>query len=94
MDTDEFTRISKALADPQRFAMLQQITRQRDELSCKALRQDFDLTAATISHHLKELTNAGLIEGRKEGQCMYLTPRRSTINAYQRELARRMGTGG
>jgi len=91
MDSEQFNRISKALADPQRFAILERIAAAGDgELPCKAIVAAFDVSQATISHHLKELTLAGLIDGRKEAQLMYLTVRRSTVAAYQRELARRV----
>src|SRR4051794_38457749 len=94
MQTESFARISKALADPQRFAILERIAREPAELACKALVAEFDVSQATISHHLKELANAGLIEGRREGQCMYLRARRAALEAYHRELGRRVGVDG
>ena len=90
MDLQQFTKVSKALADPQRFAILERIAGQGGELACKKLVEEFNVSQATISHHLKELNNAGLIECRREGQCAFLTARRSTLAAYQRELARRV----
>src|SRR4051794_41961886 len=94
MEAESFVKVSKALADPQRFAILERIARESGELACKALVAEFDVSQATISHHLKELTNAGLIEGRREGQCMYLPARRSALEAYHREPGRRGGGGG
>src|SRR4051794_37991008 len=93
MAAESFVKVSKALADPQRFAILERIAREAGELACKALVAEFDVSQATISHHLKELTNAGLIEGRREGQCMYLRARRAALAAYHRELGRRVGVG-
>ncbi|MDP9173456.1 MAG: metalloregulator ArsR/SmtB family transcription factor [Planctomycetota bacterium] len=93
MNDELFNQISKALADPQRFAILERIARQANELACKKLVDEFDVSQATISHHLKELTTAGLIEGRREGQFMLFSPRRSALAAYQSELAKRLSAG-
>ncbi len=91
MDAEQFTKVAKALADPQRFAILERIAAAADELPCKDLERAFDVSQATISHHLKELSNAGLIEGRREAQCMYLRVRRAAIETYHRELGKRIG---
>lgn len=36
--------------------------------------KSFDLAPATVSHHLKELKNAGLINMERKGKFIYLTP--------------------
>lgn len=91
---EQFHRIAKALADPQRFALLEAISVAGEELPCKRLVERFPVTQATISHHLKELGNAGLIELRREGQFVYLSPRPATLSAYCAELRRRLPAGG
>ena len=53
----QLQRIAKAIADPQRFAILACIARQ-PEIPCKTLVAEFSITQATISHHLKELVAA------------------------------------
>ncbi len=83
--------IAKALGDPQRFAILEFIceqTRGSHEVGCKAIVAQFPVSQATISHHLKELSQAGLIEGRKEGQCLMLKPDPSGLQAYVGRLNR------
>ncbi len=74
-------RIAKAIADPQRFAILAAIARQ-DEVPCKSLVAEFSITQATISHHLKELVAAELIHSRREGQLAILRCRRDICDAY------------
>ena len=92
MDDAQFNRIAKALADPQRFAILQQIAAGgAQEVACQAVVAQFSLRPATISHHLKELTTAGLIEGRKTGQCVQLRSKPMVLSQYLREVARRTG---
>lgn len=88
---EAFQRVSRALADPQRFALLQKLAAAR-ETACQELVEAFPVTQATISHHLKELHAAGLILCRRDGKCVHLRIDRNTFRAYQRELARRLGT--
>lgn len=86
--TDEqMQAVARALADPRRFAILQQIARQ-DCTACSSLEEHEVLSPATISHHIKELADAGLIDVQREGRCASLTLRRDVWNAYLQQLAR------
>ncbi len=85
-----FARIAKALADPQRQELLEKIAR-AGELSCTALCGLCPVSQATVSHHLKELATAGLIEPHKKGQFRYYRFLPAALAAYTEELARRMG---
>ena len=92
--TDEqLQRISRAIADPQRFAILASIARQ-DEMPCKTLVAEFPITQATISHHLKELVAAELIHSRREGQLAILSCRRDVCDAYTQVLSNRLVYAG
>jgi ArsR family transcriptional regulator, arsenate/arsenite/antimonite-responsive transcriptional repressor len=93
MTQKQFHQVARALADPQRFAILERIAGERGELACKALVQEFAISQATISHHLKELLEAGLIDCRREAQCAFLSLRRPAMEAYREELGRRMALG-
>ena len=85
--TDEqFHAITRALADPRRFAMFEQVAAQKS-LTCSDLDAHQDISPATISHHLKELTEAGLITAEREGRTMRLSLHRATWNAYCKRLA-------
>jgi ArsR family transcriptional regulator len=88
----QFDRIAKALSDPRRFALLQAIA-EHDECPYQKLCQDFPVSKATISHHMKELVRAGLIEAERDGQYMHARIRGEVVEAYSRELGRRLGTG-
>ena len=46
------------------------------------------VTPATVSHHLKILSEAGLIACRREGQFVYSEPLPETIAAYSRALTK------
>ena len=85
----QFERIAKALSDPRRFSMLEAIG-----TSCgcpnQLLCQDFPVSKATVSHHLKELVQAGLVETDREGQYMNVRARPDVLRAYADELVRRV----
>ena len=86
----QFELIAKALADPRRMALLQAIASE-EECACQKLRNEFPVSKATISFHIKELVRAGLIEARREGQFLHCEVRRETLEAYTAELLRRTG---
>ena len=86
---DQFNRVAKAIADPRRFGILQRIA-SRGELSCQALLAVVPVSQPTMSHHLRELASAGLIEPRREGQCVHYRFRADVLDAYVRELESRL----
>ena len=85
MDRQQFHRISKALADPRRYEILTRIAG-GEEVACSDIRSRLPITAATLSHHVKELINAGLIEVRREGQFSYMKLRRTIWREYLARL--------
>lgn len=87
MDRQQFHRISKALADPRRYEILSRIAKCR-ELACSDVRGEFPITAATLSHHIKELVNAGLVEMRREGQFAHMKLRRKVWQQYLSQLGK------
>jgi ArsR family transcriptional regulator len=89
MDLDQFQRISKALADPQRLAILERIATD-PEVACAALCEQFPVSQATISHHVKELSNAGLIRVRRQAKFVYYRLETKAWNAYLAEMKRRI----
>lgn len=89
MESEQFQRIAKALADPRRFEILEHIAKQ-SEMGCRHLCGCFPVRQATISHHLKELASAGLVESRKDGQFVYYKTRPAVLEAYMAELRRRV----
>jgi len=91
MDPNQFQRIAKALADPRRFEIFEEMAASADELACGRIVERFPVTQATVSHHLKELTDAGLIEIRPEGQFRYCRARLDVLKEYIQELQRRSG---
>jgi ArsR family transcriptional regulator len=89
-DQERFERIAKALADPRRFQILETIANCR-EVGCQRLCEQFPVAQPTMSHHLKELARAGLIEPWREGQFVFYRFRADTMRDYVGALALRLG---
>ena len=86
----QFERIAKALADPRRFAMLEAIAG-GEECPNSWLCRDFPVSKATVSHHIKELVRAGLVESERDGQYVSYRARPEVMRSYTAELLRRTG---
>jgi len=76
--TEEQNRLAamlKAMAHPARIAILQQIIK-ANACICGDLVSELGLAQATISQHLKELKNAGIIQGTIDGAsvCYCINP--------------------
>jgi ArsR family transcriptional regulator len=65
-------QVFKALGDPVRLRLVSLIgARQGDEVCVCDLTAAFDLTQPTISHHLKVLREAGIIDSERRGTWVY-----------------------
>jgi ArsR family transcriptional regulator, arsenate/arsenite/antimonite-responsive transcriptional repressor len=79
--------IAKALAEPRRVRILQDISEFGEPMPCGALCGKHDISQATMSHHFKELENAGLIRGTRRGKFMNYTLEREILRAYSKRIA-------
>lgn len=64
----QIEKISKALGDTNRLKILQHISKKGGCGQCSEIQDVIDLTQPSISHHIKILLEAGLIEQEKEGR--------------------------
>ncbi|MGH7497224.1 MAG: ArsR/SmtB family transcription factor [Gemmatimonadales bacterium] len=87
---EQFELIAKALADPRRVALLEAIANEHP-CACSELRQQFPVSKATISHHIKELVRAGLVTAQRQGQFLKCDVRKDILAAYTKALLRRVG---
>jgi ArsR family transcriptional regulator, arsenate/arsenite/antimonite-responsive transcriptional repressor len=85
MDRGKVERISKALADETRLRIFEAIC-SGARISCGQLVSMRGITPATVSHHLRILQDAGLIDCRREGQFVYSETNPKALAAYTREL--------
>ena len=68
MDVKKAEKISKALADPNRLAILKEIKKSKDCLYCVNLNSTIKLAQPSIAHHLKLLIDSELVTSDKEGR--------------------------
>ena len=90
MDHSEVEKISKALADRTRLKILEAVSA-NDRMTCGEIVAMRGVTPATVSHHLKVLSDANLIACRREGQFVYSQALPDTLAAYTRALAKIAG---
>jgi ArsR family transcriptional regulator, arsenate/arsenite/antimonite-responsive transcriptional repressor len=87
MKRTEVEKVSKALADETRLRIFEAISA-TGHMNCGEIVSMRGVTPATVSHHLKILSEAGLIACRREGQFVYSQTVPETIAAYTRALAK------
>ena len=87
MKHSEVEKISKALADETRLRIFEAISAS-NHMTCGEIVSMRGVTPATVSHHLKILSEAGLVACRREGQFVYSQAVPETIAAYARALAK------
>ena len=86
--TDEQNKIAmlfKVLGHPARIAILQYIISQKDCI-CNDLVGELGLAQATISQHLKELKNIGIIHGSIEGKSVCYCINEKVWNEIKKEV--------
>lgn len=66
MEAEKISEICKALGDPNRLKIIKLLT-DGEMCACKLL-EEFQITQPTLSHHMKILTDCGLVSSRKDGK--------------------------
>ncbi len=87
---DRAIRVAKALGDPTRFELLRSIAERR-EICCRDLVALFRVSQATVSHHLKILSDARLVSTHRDGQFSYFRIRPGALDEYGRALGAAFG---
>jgi ArsR family transcriptional regulator len=83
----ELARVFKAIADPVRLRLLSLIASHAGGEACVCdLTDAFELTGPTISHHLKVLREAGVIDGDRRGTWIYYRVLPDTLRALSTVL--------
>jgi ArsR family transcriptional regulator len=82
----QIEKISKALGDTNRLKILQHIAKKGGCGQCSEIQDVVDLTQPSISHHIKILVEAGLIEPEKEGRNHKYTMNEQLVKDYTTTL--------
>jgi ArsR family transcriptional regulator, arsenate/arsenite/antimonite-responsive transcriptional repressor len=82
LDIKTIEKVAKALGDKNRLNILLHITKQGGCAPCAEMHDVVDLTQPSISHHIKILINAGLIEPEKEGRNFKYTLNTSVLETF------------
>jgi len=91
VDDKKLIRVLRALSDPNRFRMVQEIAVAR-ELSCGQVVELFSLSQPTISHHMKILTEADVLSVRRAGQHVFISVNHGLLAEIAALLPRRLST--
>ena len=86
-------KISKALGDVSRLKILDHIAANGGTGHCSALQDCVDLAQPSISHHIRILTEAGLIEAEKEGRHYKYILNQEVLRNYLEEMAKQVLPG-
>ncbi|NED91121.1 helix-turn-helix transcriptional regulator [Streptomyces sp. SID11233] len=90
---ETLAKVFKALGDPVRLRLLSMIaSRAGGEICVCDLTPAFELSQPTISHHLKLLKQAGLIDSERRGTWVYYRLRPETTDELAAVLTRPAGT--
>jgi ArsR family transcriptional regulator, arsenate/arsenite/antimonite-responsive transcriptional repressor len=87
MDRAHIEKISKALADQTRLRIFEAISA-KGQMNCGEIVSMRGVTPATVSHHLKILSEAGLIACRREGQFVFSETIPETVESFARALTK------
>ncbi len=89
LDEKKIPIVFKALCDENRVRILKYL-RSGEKCACRLL-DDLNIAQSTLSHHMKILTDSGLVTGRKEGKWMHYSISKEGFEAatgYLNELNR------
>ncbi|HEY3018152.1 MAG TPA: metalloregulator ArsR/SmtB family transcription factor [Gaiellaceae bacterium] len=84
-ERDELAARFKALADPTRVAIVNRLAAAEEVCVCD-LTEAFELSQPTISHHLKILREAGLVDSTRRGTWAYYSLLPEAIDALRGAL--------
>jgi ArsR family transcriptional regulator, arsenate/arsenite/antimonite-responsive transcriptional repressor len=82
---DDIVKISKALSDKTRLRILKEIVK-KGSISCGDAEAIAELSQPTVSHHLKILTEAGLLAGVKDGRHVIITVNKDALRKFSELL--------
>jgi ArsR family transcriptional regulator len=86
LSENQIQLIAKALADPRRYEILRRLGDHENALACGTVLECLEISPATLSHHMKELKTAGLVQQVRKGKFVSYLPQRDVLEAYFERL--------
>ena len=81
IDYEKYARIFKVMSDPKRLKIIDMLS-EGELCACKIL-EEFHITQPTLSHDMKLLVDAGLVNDRREGKNIYYSLNEGKIRKLQ-----------
>jgi ArsR family transcriptional regulator len=88
LSEDQVHLIMKALGDPRRYDIVKRLSRRKEALPCEAVLGCMDISAPTLSHHMKELEIAGLVQAERKGKFVSYSLQGDVLEAFFDRLKR------
>ena len=82
LNLKQIEKISKALGDSSRLKILKAIQSHKGKLECTTIISSLNLAQPSVSHHIKKLVEAELIEPHKEGRFYFYSLKNDVLDAY------------
>ena len=86
----KLARVFKSLCDPKRLKIVDMLS-DGEKCACELL-EHFQISQPTLSHDLKQLTDAGVINSRRDGQRTLYSLNTDALKRMQQRLIRMLGT--
>lgn len=87
MELKQLEKIAKALGDINRLKILKNIADNGGSIQCSQIISVLNLAQPSVSHHIKALTEAGLIEPEKDGRSYSYVLNRALLKEYVKDIA-------
>lgn len=87
-EAEELARALKALGHPIRLQIMHILSRTRGRLCVCEIEAAFDVKQPTVSHHLKTLREAGLVDAEQRGLYLYYRVRPEAVSFANAQLRR------
>ncbi len=86
-EADQLASMFKAIANPVRLQMVDLISRLGGQICVCDIENQFELSQPTISHHLKILRKAGIIDCERRGQWLFYLARQEALTILEQFLS-------
>lgn len=87
MELKQLEKIAKALGDINRLKILEDMALHGGAIQCSQIMNVLNLAQPSVSHHVKSLTEAGLIESEKDGRSYSYILNKALLKEYAKDIA-------